>query len=197
MAQDLRELFKNNEKEKMKKPAKGHQKRFEQRLDKNFHPTGSNNWYWLKIAAIFVVVLGVVYFALNPLLQPEKEVKIVGPEPVEKTETETTPVYLSDVSPAYKKIENYYLATIHTELAQLDITKENKALIDSFMKQLAELDKEYKRLNKELHDVGVNKQTVAVLIENLKLRLDLLFKLKNKLNELQKKSLEPMQGKSI
>ncbi|HET8808662.1 MAG TPA: hypothetical protein VFM65_00165 [Flavobacteriaceae bacterium] len=180
----------------MKKPAKGHQKRFEQRLDKNFHPTG-NNWYWLKIAAVFVVVLGIGYFALNPLLQPEKEVKIAGPEPVEKAQPKTEPVYLSDVSPAYKKIEDYYLATIHTELAQLDITKENKALIDSFMAQLAELDEEYKRLNKELHDVGVNEQTVAVLIENLKLRLDLLFKLKNKLNELQKTSLKQTKGNKI
>jgi len=47
------------------------------------------------------------------------------------------------------------------------------------------LDKEYKLLNKELNDVGPSEASVNALIDNLKLRLELLFKLKNKLKELK------------
>ena len=53
------------------------------------------------------------------------------------------------------------------------------------MKRLSTLDKEYKRLNAELVNVGPNDLTVNALIDNLKLRLELLLKLKNKLRELK------------
>ena len=71
------------------------------------------------------------------------------------------------------------------ELAKLSINKENKELIDSFMKQLAELDKEYKRLNNELNELGPNEQTIEAMVANLQLRLELLFKLKQKLKEIK------------
>ena len=51
------------------------------------------------------------------------------------------------------------------------------------MKQLSELDKEYKNLSIELNKVGPTEATITALIDNLKMRLELLFKLKNKLNE--------------
>lgn len=180
MGQDLRELFKENKEENFCEPPKGHRKRFHARLKKNFtskERKSQSYLYWVAASLVLLVAIG----NLTLKIGVGNIEKVVSAEP-EKFDT----VYLSDVSPEYKKVENYYLAAIHTELAQLNITKENKALIDSFMEQLAELDKEYKRLNKELKVVGVNEQTVSVLIENLKLRMDLLFKLKNKLSELKK-----------
>jgi len=45
-------------------------------------------------------------------------------------------------------------------------------------------------LNAELGRVGPTEATVTALIDNLKLRLDLLFKLKNKLKELKKQNNE-------
>ena len=89
------------------------------------------------------------------------------------------------MSPEFKKVEDYYLASINVELAQLQVTPENKALIDSFMTQLEELNLEYQKLNDEMGEVGVNEQSVSALISNLQLRLDLLFRLKEKLNELK------------
>ena len=53
------------------------------------------------------------------------------------------------------------------------------------MERLAELDKEYAVLNKELNEFGPNDETISALIQNLQLRLQLLQRLKEKLNQLK------------
>jgi hypothetical protein len=52
------------------------------------------------------------------------------------------------------------------------------------VQRLGELSDEYERLSDELFQSGPNEQTVTALIDNLKLRLNLLYRLKEKLNEL-------------
>lgn len=74
---------------------------------------------------------------------------------------------------------------INMQLASLKIDEDNKELVDGYMQRLSELDKEYTSLNAELNKVGPSEATVTALIDNLKLRLDLLFKLKSKLKELK------------
>ena len=53
------------------------------------------------------------------------------------------------------------------------------------MNRLDVLNNDYLLLNKELNESGPNEANVNALIDNLKLRLELLFKLKNKLKELK------------
>jgi hypothetical protein len=202
MAQDLRELFKED-KQKMQKPTmpNGHQKRFEILLDQCLPIEEENKpnayFFWMKIAAVFVVVIGVLsLFMLNNPEEIGNQNVVDTPNKVENNTTEKD-IYLSDISPEYKQIEDYYLANINTELSQLNITIENKELIDSFMLQLEQLDKEYKRLNSEIKETGIDEQTVSSLINNLELRLDMLFKLKNKLNEIKQESLQEIQGNKI
>ena len=83
---------------------------------------------------------------------------------------------------------------INVQLASLKITKENKDLVNGYMQRLAELDKEYTTLNLELNKVGPTEATVTALIDNLKMRLDLLFKLKNKLKELKNQDNEEFKA---
>lgn len=192
MAQDLRDMFKKPAADSPKKLPKGHEKRFIQKLDEHFN-TGpiakkshSRSYKWYKIAAVFVVLIALGALWLRQPNSVSTQNQIASETP---SETEAgSMVFLSDVSPEYKKIEDYYLSALHTELAQLDVTDENKLLVDSFMAQLAELDKEYQRLNADLGITGVNEETISALIENLTLRLDLLFKLKMKLKEFQETS---------
>jgi hypothetical protein len=92
---------------------------------------------------------------------------------------------LADISPDLKKVQEFYMTGINMQLASLKITDENKELVDGYMERLAELDKEYTVLNTELTKVGPTEATVTALIDNLRLRLDLLFKLKSKLKELK------------
>ena len=97
---------------------------------------------------------------------------------------------LGDISPDLKKIEDFYMTGINVQLSSLEITQDNKDVIDGYMEQLSELDKEYSLLNEELTTMGPSEATITALIDNLKLRLELLFKLKNKLKELKNQNNE-------
>jgi predicted RNase H-like nuclease (RuvC/YqgF family) len=104
---------------------------------------------------------------------------------------------LGDLSPDLKKVENYYVANINLELSRLEVSGENKALVDDYMKRLSELDEEYKMLNIELNEIGPNDQTISALIRNLQLRLQLLQKLKQKLNQLKSSENEQVTSNSV
>ena len=195
MGQDIRKMLQEDKESRKFKMPEGHQARFEDRLNKAFpEKKKSGNYKWfLQIAAILVVALaagGFFYFNSGTSVDPygPQVVETSEEKPVEEKKENTTATkqfQLSNVSPQYKKIEDYYMASLNMELAKLSINKENKELIDSFMKQLAELDKEYKRLNNELNELGPNEQTIEAMVANLQLRLELLFKLKQKLKEIK------------
>ncbi|MFD2517977.1 hypothetical protein [Salinimicrobium flavum] len=189
MAQDIRKMLQEDKPLVSDKLEKGHQQRFEARLEKAFPQKknkSGNRFMFLKIAAVLVVLLGIGYFFLAPdeFINGQQVVE----NPVTEEKEEVIPVskeyQLSDVSPEFRKIENYYMASLNIELAKLEVNDENKALVDSFMEQLAELDKEYSRLNAEINETGLNESSVGALIANLQLRLELLYKLKEKLKEI-------------
>lgn len=190
MAQDLRKLAKEAIDTPEVSLRDNHQLRFEARLDRALpqedkqsqEKQTTTRGLWMKIAAVLVVALGVLWF-VNSKISPNTD----GNQVVTSDEdaTQERPVLLSDISPDFKKVEDYYTGNIKLELARLEITDDNQELIDSFMKQLEKLDVEYKKLNAEIVEGGLSEETVAAMIDNLKLRLELLFKLKSKLKELK------------
>lgn len=193
MAQDLRDVFKNS-KDNSRLP-EGHQSRFQDRLAKalpeeksiDLSTKKSSNGlsFFLKIAAVLIVAGGIVWFAFAKA-DTDSQTQIVDTETIEQPEVEEErAIQLSDLSPQFKKVEDFYLASINVEIARLEITDENKELIDSFLKQLGDLDEEYARLNKEITESGISEEMINAMVDNLKLRLELLSKLKEKLNELK------------
>lgn len=199
MAQDIRELFKND----LSVPAEGlkpnHEARFNARLDANFGTQAKakkEGYLWMKIAAVLVVLIAVTGLLLNnpftgntPVQQPNEANSVAS--------LESSKVQLSDFSPEYKQIEDRYLANIHMELAQLNVNEDNKAVVDAFMGQLEELNVEYDRLNADLVETGVNDQNIQSLVDNLQFRLDLLLKLKEKLAELQESHLNEIKTNTL
>ncbi|MDC6367471.1 MULTISPECIES: hypothetical protein [Flavobacteriaceae] len=188
MAQDLREMFAKERKEQMHSMEKGHEERFVAKLEEKMPMVDSKTKrtpaVFLQIAASVVVILGlgIYFFTSAGNGKPSPDTEIVN---TENTDVKEQTISLGDLSPDLKKIENYYLTNINLELSDLEFDTNNKEIIDNYMEQLAELDKEYRRLNKELNDFGPNDQTVNALIKNLQLRLQLLQKLKSKLNQLK------------
>jgi len=192
MAQDIREMMKGHRPEGSGL-SEGHELRFEARLKEAFteEKKKNNSFFYLKIAASVVVFMGLAYFTF---LGPDTEV--VGPDIVQDSPVTETPVLtLGDLSPDLKKVEDFYTNGISVQLASLEVNDDNRELIDSYLNRLAELDTEYQKLNKELNEAGPTEATITALIDNLQLRLEMLFKLKNKLNELN--NLENEQFKNI
>ncbi|WP_334057717.1 hypothetical protein [Polaribacter sp. P097] len=177
MQQDIRDKFKNYKEEKVELSS-NHSKKFEALLNQELHQTKpkKNNIKWLSIAAsiLLLVIIGVQFYPTK------KEDPILI-----KTDDNSTPkqITLGNISPEFNTIETYYTNSINLEISQLDLSEENKELVDNYLLKIAELTKEYKDLTQELNTKGVNDATIDALIRNLQLRLQLLQRLKKQLNE--------------
>lgn len=188
MARDLRELFEKEREEKRFKMKEGHEDRFFTELDKklpNDPPKKKVISLWMQIAASVVVAVGLSFYYFNSnegTVDPDEKITVVDRE---NPSEEAQGISLGDLSPDLKKIETYYTTNINIQLSELAEDPGNKELVDSYMDRLAELNKEYQRLNQELNELGPNDQTINALINNLQLRLQLLQKLKSKLNQLK------------
>lgn len=182
MKQDLRDIFKQ-EREKKYSLKEGHEARFERRLKEAFPARRRTSFYFTRIAASVIVLLGlsVVYYQMIHQQDPLKTTIIEKNSEADELQG----ISLGDVSPDLKQVETYYVNSINLELSRLELSADNKVVVDDFMVQLGELNEEYKALNLELNQVGPNELTISALIKNLQLRLQLLLKLKEKLNQLK------------
>jgi len=174
MPKDLREML-QNEPKISGQLSKNHRKSFEAKIQKELHRKKYSVSHFLRIAASVLVVVGlgssIFYFSNTTSTSTEVKEKITS---------------LGSVSPELKKIENYYIASINTEISNLEPTPENRDLLDGYLEKIGELTQDYKLLTNELNTEGVNEKTINALIDNLQLRLKLLSQLKEQLNKLKK-----------
>jgi len=180
MAQDIRKLFEEARKVSNDTMSQGHEARFMERLESKLPQNTlakKRSFSWMQIAASFLVLFG-LSFGIFKMLN-----KDVTPGPVKMVETPKKT--LEDVAPDLKKVEDYYVASINFQLSKLKPTPETKELFDGYLERLDELNKEYERLSQELIEFGLSDLTIDALIDNLKLRLNLLNRLKEKVNEVQ------------
>jgi len=194
MEQDLREMFKKQQDAQKIAIKDGHEARFLKKLERSMPAEKTSSKMWFKIAASIVVILGIGFGYWHFDTIKSDAVTVVGVDPVKDKKNEFT---FGDLSPDLKKVESYYIANINLELAKLEVSPDTKQLIDSFMEQLNNLNVEYNILNNELKELGPNDQTIKALIENLQLRLQLLQKLKKKLNEFKLSKNEQINENSI
>lgn len=204
MGQDIRELLKNDsifDVPPMDDLSADHELRFLDKLNAALPeeeavpkvvamPKRKKN-YTIAASAAVVLALGSFFFSqTNSNLQQEPTETVYN---LSKNESEIIPS-LADVSPEFKKVEDYYLASINVELANLQVTNDNKSVIDSFMKQLSKLDEEYKLLQKELHSQGTLNLSLEALINNLQMRLELLQQLKQNLKNINESNSTTYQN---
>jgi hypothetical protein len=187
MAQDIRKLFEEEQKVSNHKMPKGHDARFLQKLDEEI-PVSSikKQFSFLNIAASVIIILGLSYGAykyFNSSINNNIDDTVV-----ENTNSQDLKT-LGDISPDLKKVEDYYVANINLELSKIKLTPENKELFDSYVKRLEDLNKEYDVLSIELTQDGPNERTIDALINNLKLRLNLLYRFKEQLKDLNDSEL--------
>jgi hypothetical protein len=177
MPKDIRKILENYPEESVNLSA-DHSNKFESKLMKELHQEKPKRKtvYWLSIAAslALLVTLSIQFVDFGG-----EDPVIIDDKPVENK------ISLGTISPELNTIEAYYVNSINLELSQLEITDENKELIDSYLQKIGELTEEYKSLTQELNTKGVNDQTIDALINNLQLRLQLMKRLKKQLNTLK------------
>lgn len=183
MAQDIRKMFENERNLSKDKMPKDHESRFLEKLENELPNIRTKTKFsFLNIAASVVLLLGLGYLSYTFLIHPEAD----NSDGTEVVSTKS----IGEISPQLKKVEDYYLANINMELAKMEVTSDNKELFDGYLERLEELNTEYSVLADELTTSGPTERTVNALIDNLKLRLNLLYRLKEKLNELNSETNE-------
>lgn len=181
MPKDIRKMLANYS-EKSSGLPENHEQRFENKLFQELHQekkTKKPIIQWLSVAASIVLIVSIgINFINKPPVEPEK------------SEQTAKKLSLGTISPELNSIESYYINSINTELSQLEVTDDNKELLNGYLSKIGELTKEYKSLTEELNTKGVNDETVDALISNLRLRLQLLQRLKKQLNDFKKLNLK-------
>ncbi len=89
---------------------------------------------------------------------------------------------MAQLSPELQEVENYYLVKCEKELTHFRTYNSSNSPVD-IAKELEDLEKEYQKLKKEMVKQPGNERVMSALVENLKLRLQLL----QQINRLMKK----------
>lgn len=173
MSQDIREALKNHKEQPLDLSTE-HAAKFQLLLDKKLHAKKVSKpiLQWVSIAASIILLLGVALHFYT------------GTTSV-KLKFDSKEISLGSISPEFETIEQYYSSSIRLEISQLQLTDSNKEIVDEYLLKIVELTKEYKLLTIELNKNGVNDATIEALIRNLQLRLQLLKRLRNQLNQLK------------
>ena len=196
MAKDIKELMENDSEKQFSELPKGHRKRFEELLDKELPQEKEEKPFRLwKIAATIAIIFG-IGITVNMNEGDTVEETVVDTQQ-KKENSEASKITLGDISPDLKKVEQYYVANINLELADIELTEANKKLLDGYMNRLSELNDAYQELTLELNEVGPNNQTIEALINNLQLRLQLLYRLKEKIKELKETENEKFKDQNV
>ena len=213
MAKDIRQLFEQERKRSRPVLLEGHEDRFLKKLEEQFpqKKKRSRRLIWLRAAAASILFLSIgwggYYTWKNSQITKIDDTVITDHSPKNNSDSginvspgasiEKPQLTLSDISPDLKKVETYFISSIKVELANLKVTKEEQEIVGAYLTKLKELGKEYENLNQELNTIGVNDMTISALIENLKIRLQLLQRLKKSLNHSKKENHGKDSSESI
>ncbi len=172
MKDDLRERFK--EEKMIRKLPANDRSVFERKLKKELHGGRGISLSFLSVAATVLVLFGLGYvFTVQERVDENSHVP------------QATEISLKDYSPELKKIENYYLTAINFELASLEVTDENRALLDDYLRRMNGLTREYELLSRQLRVDTIDEELINNLIDNLQMRLQLMVELKKELKKIK------------
>ena len=178
MEQNLKKIFEQERLVNHKRNA-DHEDLFIEQLYKELPVKKSTAFSNFRIAASILVFLGIGALSYTLLDNPSNK------------KDEFIAYTLKNISPELKEIESFYVSNINLIVSDIEKNSESQALIKRYMKRLSLLKEEYKNLITEMNEEGPNSLSINVLINNLKLQLELLQELseqirstKNRKNEI-------------
>jgi len=177
MGQNLKKLFEQDR--LVNHPRKGsHEDLFIEQLYKELPVKKKIVFSSFRIAASVLVLIGIgiaSYMIMDNSFK-QKEESIV--------------YTLKNISPELEEIESFYVTNINLALSDIERNNENQAFVKRYMKRLSLLKEEYKNLIAEMNEEGPNSLSISVLINNLKLQLDLLQELQKQIISTKNKKHE-------
>ena len=186
MSDKLKQHIEENKDQFQFELKRGHEFKFEQKLNTS-SPQKNTNLSWLKVAAAIVAIVslaGTIFYAGMISNQPEV---------ADKPQPDLPLLALQNVSSDMEEVETYYKNQIKNEKKKAIVAVELNPELKVFFEELNHLEQQYQLLREELTRNQNNDRIIQSMIRNYQLRLSLLQKLliktkeknqlKNRINE--------------
>lgn len=139
----------------------------------------------MKVAAILAVIIGASYFWMYDALKNDDSLVVAEPNQNNVVSIEPEVEFqLASVSVEMAELEGYYIQQVSLKLAEL----QDLGVASEMEKELSILDAEFSALKLELGDDLDNTVVINEMIKNYKLKLDLLQKVLDNIEESSTKS---------
>ncbi len=150
-------------------PKQGHKARFLEKLEARPQEKGIFNlrFYWKPLAvAASVLLIATVMLSRKQGSSGE----------------------LANISPKMEQTQDFFTAAITHELYEINAQRspETKKLVDDALVKLDELERDYKKLKKDLVNSGEDKRVIHAMITNFQTRIDLLDQVMAQMEKINK-----------
>ena len=170
-------IIENKESFDFSEPNEGHFERFMDRINiENPKELKLPIYGILKIAAIFILVIGISVVLINNI---DKS----------KNGAEVNRICLSDISDDYEEVENFYNSRIEQKMKILnDIAPMGSDIEKDFLnEEFKEIDKSYSELQKELSLNVQDRRIIEAMIRNYQIKTNILDKIIYQLDSINPK----------
>jgi hypothetical protein len=166
-------------------PSKGHLERFERKLEVRFGKAivkRSIVPYLLKAAVVTLLVTLSSLWTWDNFIRPNRN--------------RTT---LSDVSPQYKEVENYYIHQVNLMESELNsVTLSKDPVHNEMLKtEMKSMDSVYVQLQKDLKANPNDERIINAMIEHYQTKVEVMSYILNQLKELRNENLNTMEDEKV
>jgi hypothetical protein len=162
-----------------REPPEGHMERFSSKLEARFKPSRSIVPYLLKTAVATLLISLSSLWIWEHFIRPDRD-----------------RMSLSDVSPQYKEVENYYIYQVNmmeNEIGTFDITG-NPEQIDVLMKEIRSMDSVYVHLQKELKANPGDERITNAMIKHYQTKIEVMSFIVNQLQTIKNEKSKSTQN---
>lgn len=182
---NIEEIIRNNrEFFDSAEPSDGHFERFNRMLEMRFQRMGVKRSivpYLLRAAVVTVLVTLSSLWVWEHFLKPE-----------------SSRMTLSDVSPQYREVENYYLHQVNlmeSDLRAVNL-EDNPEQKEMLIRELKSMDSVYVSLQKDLKANPNDERIINAMIEHYQTKLEIMTYIVNQLKELRDETLKKEENET-
>lgn len=158
-------------------PSEGHFERFQRKLEVRFQPMAVRRSivpYLLKAAVVTLLVTLSSLWIWDHFLRPDRD-----------------RMSLSDVSPQYREVENYYVHQVtlmESELSAIDLNG-NSDQKQMLISELRSMDSVYVQLQKDLKTNPNDERIINAMIEHYQTKVEIMSYILNQLKAIRNENL--------
>ena len=166
-------------------PSKGHLERFERKLEVRFSKAVVKRSivpYLLKAAVVTLLVTLSSLWTWDNFIRPDRN-----------------RMKLSDISPQYREVENYYIHQVNlmeSELNSLTLTND-QAHNEMLRKEMKSMDSVYVQLQKDLKANPEDERIINAMIEHYQTKVDVMSYILNQLKELRNGNINTTEDEKV